>query len=141
VRIEHYEGQNPGFTEFVSEAVRQYGDLTWEASNVIWGSAHGPEIIARLYMNAPEFVADLNQMPQREVELFVAHMSGLLQGQMTGGGGAPAVPIPFPKAKIVSQAPKPVETVAGKAGAPGKTPEEMDYSEYRAWRMRGKRRA
>jgi hypothetical protein len=40
-----------------------------------------------------------------------------------------------PTPKTVSSAPKPVPTVSGKAHQGGRTPEEMPYEEYKAWRM------
>ena len=40
-----------------------------------------------------------------------------------------------PKPKTVSSAPKPVETVGGKAHATVKDPAKMSYTEYKAWRM------
>lgn len=40
-----------------------------------------------------------------------------------------------PSPKTVSSAPKPVQTVAGKAHSAGKAPEDMSYDEYRAMRQ------
>lgn len=114
-RLEQYEAQNPGFTEYVKLAVETHGDVTPDVARVVWESPRAPEIIDRIYQN-PESIEVLNQLSPRELDRCIARMEGLIDGM----GQAPAAPKPLPEPKRISSAPPPIKAVTGKSSAPSK---------------------
>lgn len=119
VRRDQYERDNPGFIENVKTVAEMYGDISNLAASVIHESEHGPAIIDQLYRN-PDAIAQLNQMPPRELDKFVAKMEGIIEA-MGDDFRRPHTPVPTaPEPKLVSTAPKPVTTVSGKSSSPAK---------------------
>jgi hypothetical protein len=134
VRNEAFERDHPGHSQWVQETIQAYGDVKPEIARAIYSSEYGPQIVSLICERAPEgIIAQLNQMPPREVDRMVAYLEGHLASQDWQRHVAPQRYEP-PKPRMVSSAPKPVSTVAGRAHAASKSLEEMSYDEYAATR-------
>jgi hypothetical protein len=132
VRAEIYEATSPGFAERTRFTAEHYGTLDNAAAYAIAASPFSAEICDYLTQN-PHEIAILNSMSAQEAAVCVARA----EGQLAAGRAAANQQHAAPKQRVVSRAPAPVPTVGGRAHATGKSPADMAYDEYKAWRMAG----
>ena len=124
----HKERESAGFLDRCNETAATYGQFAPDVAQLMMASAFYTQLVEEC-LDFPENIGELNSLPLEQVKLRIARAEGIFSAR---GEQRQARPAP----KQVSSAPKPVSTVSGRSHAHSLTPDEMDYSTYKAWRMK-----
>jgi hypothetical protein len=134
IRAELHSQSNPDFAERTAEVAAEYGTLQGAAARVI-GASPAVSEISELICDNPEFIEQLNRMSRQELAVLTARWEGQLHGvRHQQQQFAPQPPM---QSRRVSNAPPPVTTLSGRGHGAVKAADEMNYDQYKAWRMSG----
>lgn len=139
-RFSQYEDANPGWLDHMDHCAEIYGAVSDDVAKALRKSRFGPQLANRIYEVAqtdnPDFVDEINSWSPDELRDKIKEAEGAFAYHKAPPRYLQQQQPEPPKARIISQAPKPVTTVAGKSHQSGKTPDEMSNDEYRKWRER-----